>query len=340
MSIFSSISKFPHRPCLGGALFAPACVGAGLMLGSMGALHAQTYPDHTVKIIVAQAPGSSADTVARAVATDLAQRWKVPVFIENKPGANGNIGMDAVAKAPADGYTLGLAVPSVMTVNPFVYKNMPFKPLEDLVPIAQTTSIVFALVVNPEAPIKSVADLIEYAKMRPDGINYSSAGVGNLGHLAGELFAAETGLKMTHIPNKGDTPALLDVMTGQTDMMFVPLPSAIGQIRAGKLRLLAVAAKKRSPAFPDVPTLLEEKQNVVVEGWTGIVANSKTPPAVIETIEKGVQQALADPGVKKIIENQGFETAQSGSKEFTEFVHQESNKWSKVIKRAGIDLKD
>ena len=167
---------------------------------------AQNFPARSIRLVVAQAPGSSADALARSVATKMAEGFKSAVVVDNKPGANGNLGMDLVAKAAPDGYTLGLAGPSVMTVNPYVYKNMPFKPLEDLVGVTQTTSIIFGLHINPKLPVKSVAELVAYAKRQPNGLNYSSAGVGNLGHLAGELFAAQAGIKMTHLPNNGDTP--------------------------------------------------------------------------------------------------------------------------------------
>ena len=308
-----------------------------------GWVHAQTqtYPIRTVKIVVAQAPGSSADALARNVATKLADRWRNSVIVENKPGANGNLGMDYVAKAPADGYTLGLAVPSVMTVNPFFYKNMPFRPLEDLTAVTQTTSIIFGLYTNPRLPVKSVSELIAYAKLQPNGLNYSSAGVGNLGHLAGELFATQAGIKMTHIPNKGDTPGLMDVMGGQTDLMFAPIPSAIAYVKAGRLNLLAVAARKRSLVFPDVATLIElNLPNMVVEGWTGIVAPAATPLAVVEEIQKAVNLVLQEQSVKGAVEQQGFEISGSNSREFSLLLKQESAKWGDLILKSGIKIND
>ncbi len=301
----------------------------------------QAYPSRTVKIVVAQAPGSSADALARNVATKLAERWKNSVIVENKPGANGNLGMDYVAKSTADGYTLGLAVPSVMTVNPFFYKNMPFKPLEDLTAVTQTTSIIFGLFINPKLPVKSVAELLAYAKLQPSGLNYSSAGVGNLGHLAGELFSAQAGIKMTHIPNKGDTPGLMDVMGGQTDLMFAPIPSAINYVKAGRLHLLAVASRKRSAVFPEVPTMIElNLPNVLVEGWTGIVTPAATPPAVVEEIQKAVNLVLQEQSVKAAVEQQGFEIAGSNPREFNLLLKQESAKWGDLIVKSGIKLND
>jgi len=301
--------------------------------------HAQSYPNHTVKIIVAQAPGASPDVVARTLANKLSEVWKTSVVVENKPGANGNLGMDIVAKSAPDGYTLGLVVPSVMVINPYVYKNMPFKPLEDLAPISQISSIIFSLVSNPQRPYQSVDELIAYAKKHPGEINYSSAGVGNLQHLAAELFSIKAGIKMNHIPNKGDSAALVDVMGGQTDLMFVPLASAINQIRAGKLQLLAIPSKKRLSQFPNVPTMMELGQpDILIEGWTGLVAPAGTPENILEDIQKTVRQIVLEGNTKNSIESQGFEVVGSSPKEFKQFLRQESNKWGNVIQKSAINL--
>jgi tripartite-type tricarboxylate transporter receptor subunit TctC len=302
-------------------------------------VYAQNYPNHTVKIIVAQAAGASPDVVARTLASKLTDAWKTSVIVENKPGANGNLGMDLVAKAPPDGYTLGLVVPSVMVVNPYVYKNMPFKPLDDLAPITQISSIIFSLVSNPQRPYQTVDELIAYAKKHPGEINYSSAGVGNLQHLAAELFSIKAGIKMNHIPNKGDSAALVDVMGGQTDIMFVPLASAINQIKAGKLHLMALASKKRVSQFPNVPTMIELGQpDILIEGWTGLVAPAGTPENILEEIQKEVRQIVLEGNTKNSIESQGFEVIASSPKEFKQFLRQESNKWGNVIQKSAINL--
>ena len=299
----------------------------------------QSYPNRTVKIIVAQAAGASPDVVARTLAVKLSDIWKTSVIVENKPGANGNLGMDLVAKAPPDGYTLGLVVPSVMVVNPFVYKNMPFKPLEDLAPITQISSIIFSLVSNPQRPYQSVDELISYAKKHPGEINYSSAGVGNLQHLAAELFSLKAGIKMNHIPNKGDSAALVDVMGGQTDIMFVPLASAFNQIKAGKLQLMALASKKRVSQFPNVPTMIEVGQSdILIEGWTGLVAPAGTPENILEDIQKAVHQIVFEGNTKNSIESQGFEVVGSNPREFKQFLRQESTKWSNVVQKSAINL--
>jgi len=232
-----------------------------------------------------------------------------------------------------------LVVPSVMVINPYVYKNMPFKPLEDLAPISQISSIIFSLVSNPQRPYQSVDELIAYAKKHPGEINYSSAGVGNLQHLAAELFSIKAGIKMNHIPNKGDSAALVDVMGGQTDLMFVPLASAINQIRAGKLQLLAIPSKKRLSQFPNVPTMMELGQpDILIEGWTGLVAPAGTPENILEDIQKTVRQIVLEGNTKNSIESQGFEVVGSSPKEFKQFLRQESNKWGNVIQKSAINL--
>lgn len=306
---------------------------------SNAVVHAQNFPARTVRIIVSQAPGSSADTIARLIATRLSQKWSRSVVVENRPGANGNVGMNAVVRAAPDGYTLGLATPSVMTINPLIYKSMPFRPLEDLVAVVQTTKLVLGLFANPRLPIKTTSELIAYAKTRSEGLNVSSAGVGNLGHLAAELFASQAGVHITHIPNKGDTPGLLDVASGQTDVMFAPLPSGMSLLEGGRLNLIAVASASRSPTFPSVPTLAESGlRNVVTDGWTGVVAPAGTPPAIVVQIQRAVSAVLAEDEVKKSIKHQGFEIAGSSSEEFSALIRQDSKKWGDLIRSSGIKL--
>jgi tripartite-type tricarboxylate transporter receptor subunit TctC len=302
---------------------------------------AEKYPSRPIRLVVANSAGSSADVIARIIAIGLSESYKWNVVVENKPGANGIVGIDLVAKAPADGYTLGLVVPSVMTVNPHVYKNMPFRPLEDLAPITQTTSIIFALVSNPQLPFKNVNDLVSFSKKNDRSLNFSSAGVGNLGHLAAELFSANANIKLTHIPNRGDAAGMLDVMGGHTDLMFVPLASAISHIRSGKLNLLAIASPSRVQQFPDVPTLVEQGfPEVVIQGWTGLVAPSATPLPVINDIHKAVQQILSDNAIKQSIFQQGMETIGSSSNDFKQIMKMESIKWGNLIQQSGLKLNE
>ena len=338
------MTRSRHEPFLSSAALARPM--ARLLLGLAGFITplvapAQVFPERPLKIVVAQAPGSSVDVFARMLSTRLADTWKNPVIVENKPGANGNIGMDLLARSAPDGYTIGVTVPSVMVINPFVYKSLPFKPLEDFVPISQTTSIIFALVTHPKLPVRTVQELVEHARKHPTGMNYSSAGVGNLQHLAAELLAMKTGIKLNHVPNKGDTPAMTDVMAGTTDFMFVPLPSAINHIRSGKLNLVAVAAKKRAGQFPEIPTLIEAGlPDLVIEGWLGLVAPRGTPDATVREIHKTVASIIGEDAVRQRIEAQGFEVVASAPAEFNAFLRQESVKWSEVIRRSDIRLND
>ena len=213
-----------------------------------GSVRAQEYPSKPVRLIVAQPARSSAEIVTRLFAQKLTEAWGQQVIVDNRPGANGIIGMEALAKSRPDGYTLAMAAPSPMTVNQFIYKSLPYKPLEDFAPVTQTTGITFVLVANPNLPVKTVGDLVALAKQKPDGLNYSSPGVGNLSHLGAELLSSEAGVKMRHIPAKGDTPALLDVIAGNTDFTIITLPAAMAHIRSGKLRLVAVCGRSRSAA--------------------------------------------------------------------------------------------
>lgn len=310
---------------------------AGLS-GSQTAL-AQTYPARMVKLVIPQAPGSTADMLARLLASKLSTAWGQQVVVENRSGANGIIGMDYVAKSAPDGYTLGLAAPSTLTINQFVYKNMPFQPLKDLIPVTQTTAIPFALVINAKLPVKNVQELVAYGKQKPNGMNFSSPGTGNLGHLAAELFAEQTGLTMNHIPSRGDTPGLMDVMGGQTDLMFVTLPAAAALLSTGKLRLLAVCGTQRDASVPDVPTLAEAGvPDVVISGWTGLVAPAGTPADIVNKISQDVARQLASPELQASIAQQGSLVVTNTPQVFARFIDSEAQKWSKVVVATKLQL--
>jgi tripartite-type tricarboxylate transporter receptor subunit TctC len=298
---------------------------------------AQDYPARTIRIIVSQAPGSSVDILGRLIAAKLTEAWGQQAVVENRPGANAIIGMELAAKSKPDGYTLAMVVPSAMTVNQYIYKKLPYDPLRDFAPVTQSTVITFVLVVNPSLPVKSVKELVALGKARPDQLSYSSAGIGNLSHLAAELFGLNAGLKAVHVPNKGDTPALLDVMTGQTAYMFSTMPIAVPHLQSGRLRLLAVCGTARTPGFPDVPTLGEAGlRNVVIQGWTGVAAPAGTPAAIIAKVQKEVARNLLMADVKEQLAKQGAEPVGSTPEEFSAFIHAEAEKWSQVITRAGL----
>jgi len=298
---------------------------------------ATEWPNRQVRFIVAQAPGSSADGSARQIAAALAAIWKQPVVVENKAGANGIIGMSAVQQAPPDGYTIGYAAPGNMTVNQFIYKEIPFDPLKDFTPVTQMTSIPFALVVNGKLPVKTVPELIAYIKNKPQGVNYSSAGVGNVGHLAAELFATRAGVKLYHIPNKGDSPALLDVASGTTDFMFLPLPGAMATIRSGNVRLIAVGGRQRIDAFSDVPTLDESGlKGMYVEGWSGVVAPPGLPAGIARKIQADFSKALAEKSVVGYLRTSSPLAVGSTAEQFKSFMDDEAAKWSGVIDSIGL----
>lgn len=308
---------------------------AGLL--AMPARADATYPTRPVRFLLAQAAGSSVDLLIRLIGSKLSDAWNAQVIVENRPGANGIIGMELAAHAKPDGYTLSVAVPSAMTMNPVIYKHLPYRPLEDFAAVTQMTTITFALVVNPSLPVRSVAELITLARTRPGALNYSSAGIGNQQHLAAALFVQRAGVALTHVPNKGETPALLDVIAGETQLMFTTMPAAQPHIQSGKLRLLAVCGPTRSPAFPDIPTLVESGlPDLIVTGWTGIIAPAGVPAAIITRIQESVAHELAAPDLRARLSEQGADPVGSTPADFTAFLRAEAAKWSKVVEDAGL----
>jgi tripartite-type tricarboxylate transporter receptor subunit TctC len=303
---------------------------------------AEPWPTKTVRLVVAQPAGSSADTTARLLAQRLSDAWGQQVVVDNRAGANGIIGMDSVAKSAPDGYTIGFGVPSTMTINQFIYKKMPFNPLEDLMPVTQIGSVPFALLVNPKLPVNNVKELIAYAKSRNGEMNYSSAGIGNIGQLAAELLAMRGGVTMHHIPNKGDSPALLDVIGGQTDMMFAGLPGAVTHVRSGRLRLIAVGGTQRVPSFPDVPTIQESGpafEDVVIQGWNGLVVPAGTPRDIIVKVQQDAAKALDTPEIRaQFNTGTGLIVRVTTPDEFGAFMKAEAGKWSKLIAKLNLQI--
>jgi tripartite-type tricarboxylate transporter receptor subunit TctC len=314
-----------------------ACIAAAAAAAVPAFASAQDYPSQPVRVVVSQGAGSSTDIQARLIAQKLGAVWGQQVYVENKPGANGIIGMQDVARSKPDGYTLGTASPSALTYNQFIYKNLPYKPADDYVPVTQLSTLTFALVVNPEVKATTVQELVALAKQNPDQLNYSSPGVGNLAHLSAELFASEAGIKVRHIPNKGDAPALLDLISGNTQFMISTLPSMLPHIQSGKLRLLAVAGPKRSALLPNVPTIAESGlPNVVIEGWVGMIAPAGTPPAIVTKVQQEVARQLQAGDLKETLAKQGSEGVGSSPEAYAAFLKAESAKWRKVVEHAGL----
>lgn len=303
--------------------------------------HAQTardFPNRPVRIIVPQAAGSGVDLTARVVAQKLADAWGQQFIVDNRPGANGIIGLEAGAKSKPDGYTLSLGVPSSLTMNPYVYKALPYDTLRDFVPITQTATNTFGLVINPALPVKTVADLVALAKARPGELNYGSFGIGNQTHLGGELFSSQIGIRLLHVPYKGETPAVVDLLSGQIAMIFTPMQGVVPHIRTGKLKLLATLGSSRARAFPDVPTMVESGyKTIVITGWTGLLAPAGTPQDIVEKLQKEIAARLLVPETRESMASQGAEPVASTPEQFAAFIRAEMAKWSAVIKRAGLE---
>ncbi|MBV8165193.1 MAG: tripartite tricarboxylate transporter substrate binding protein [Alphaproteobacteria bacterium] len=306
------------------------------LLAPLAGAAAEPYPQRPVRFVIAQAPGSSVDLLTRLIGQKLTEAWGQQVIIENRPGANGIIGMEAAARAKPDGYTLSMGVPSALTMNQTIYKALPYQP-GDFVPVTQTTAIVFAMVVTPSLPAASVAALVALARQKPGTLNFSSAGIGNQTHLAGELFAARAGVALTHVPNKGETPAVLDVIAGETQIMFSTMPIVHPHIKAGKLRLLAICGPGRSAEYPDVPTLEESGfPGLIVTGWTGIVAPVGTPTEIVDTIQQTVARQILTPEMRATLAQQGAEPVGGTPTQFAALIAADTAKWTPVIERAGL----
>ncbi|MDB5812165.1 MAG: hypothetical protein JWN94_4287 [Betaproteobacteria bacterium] len=317
---------------LGGALCALAIVSAA------NAQTAKDFPNRPVRIIVPQAAGSGVDLTARVAAQKLSDAWGHQFVVDNRPGANGIIGLDAGAKAKPDGYTLSLGVPSSLTMNPYVYKTLPYDTLRDFAPITQTASNTFGLVINPALPVKNVKDLVALAKARPGELNFGSFGIGNQTHLGGELFSSQIGIRLLHVPYKGETPAVVDLLSGQIAMIFTPMQGAVPHLRSGKLKLLATLGNSRARAFPDAPTMVESGyKTIVITGWTGLLAPTGTPHDIIEKLQREIAARLLVPETRDVMSNQGAEPVASTPEQFAAFIRVEMAKWSAVIKQAGLE---
>jgi tripartite-type tricarboxylate transporter receptor subunit TctC len=297
------------------------------------------YPNRPIRIIVPQAAGSGVDLQARVLAQKMGELWGQQGVVENRPGANAIIGMEAAAKAAPDGYTLVYAPVSSLTTNAFIYKKLPYDVLRDFAPITQTAANPLGAVVNPASGIKSIKDLVARAKAHPGQINYGSFGIGNMTHLMGVLLSIAADIKMTHVPYRGQTPAITDVLSGQIPLAFTTTAGVTDFVEAGKLDLLATFGEKRDEQFPATPTPTEAGYpNVVVVGWSGLLAPAGVPPQIIRKLHGGMVKALAMPDVKEAILKQGSKAVSSSSPEaFARYIRSESEKFYPVIKAAGLE---
>jgi len=313
------------------------------MLAMSGVAQAQdaaaAYPDRPVKVIVPFPPGGATDIVGREISDRLARALGQPFVVENRSGASGNIGMEAAARAPADGYTLVVGAPQTLTINPQLFKSNPFNPQKELDPIVVVATVPNVLIINPKLPVSSVKELIAYAKERPGKVNYGSSSIGGTPHLSSELFKSMTKTDIMHIPYRGSSPALTDLMGGQIDMMFDNLPASLPQIKSGRVKALAVTTRQRSDAAPELPTMEEAGvPGFESQGWFSLLAPAGTPRPILEKINAEVNKILATDSFKERLANVGAQPKGGSIADFRELLDTETRRWSKVIEFADIKV--
>lgn len=320
-----------------GSIASAVVLGAGL-LGGTSAL-AQAYPTKPVTIIVPFAAGGTTDILARIIGQALTAELGQSVVVDNRAGAGGNIGGQAAAKAAPDGHTLFMGTVGTHAINASLYKKMPFDPVKDFAPLTRVANVPNLLVANPAQPYKSVKDLIAYAKANPGKVNFGSSGNGSSIHLSGELFKSLAKVDMQHVPYKGSAPAVTDLLGNQIGIMFDNMPSAIQHVRSGSLVPLAVTTAKRSPELPNVPTIAEAGvPGYEATSWFGMFAPAGTPAPVLAKLNAAIVKLLAQPDVKKKINEQGAEVYSETPEQFAAFIQAESVKWGKVVKESGASL--
>jgi tripartite-type tricarboxylate transporter receptor subunit TctC len=335
MSIQNRLQPLTRRDCLA-ALAALAAPGA--------AFSESAWPAKPVRIVVPFAPGGTTDILARAMAPELSRGFGQPFVVDNKPGAGGNVGADQVAKSAADGYTLLMGTVGTHAINQSLYPKMPFDPIKDFAPVTLVAGVPNVLVMNPAraeaAQIHNVADLIRYAKANPGRLNMASSGNGTSIHLSGELFKRMTGTFLVHFPYRGSGPALLDLIGGTMDLMFDNLPSALPQIKAGKLTALGVTTAQRSAALPEVPTIAEAGpvKGFDASSWFGLLAPAGTPADIVNRIQQESAKALGTPALKERLLSQGAIPSGMPPAEFVAFIAAETKKWAQVVKQSGAKV--
>ena len=307
---------------------------ASLVVAASTAAEAQNYPTRPVRWVVPYPPGGATDIMARLIGNRLSDKLGQQFVIENKPGAGNNIGTESVVHAPADGYTVLLVNPA-NAINASLYAKLNFNFIRDIAPVAGISRVPNVMTVNPEVPAKTVAEFIAYAKANPGKINMASSGNGTSVHLSGEMFKAMTGVEMQHVPYRGSAPAMTDLIAGQVQVIFDNMPSVLQHIKAGKLRALAVTTTARSAELPDVPTVAETVKDYEASAWFGMGAPKNTPKEIIATLNKAINEVLAEPAMKTRLAELGAVPIVVTPEEFGKVVQDETDKWEKVVKFAG-----
>ena len=312
-----------------------ACAAAGAFV-AVGAQAQEAWPAKPIRFVVPYLAGGTTDLVARTTGDYVSKKLGQPVVVENRPGAGGNIGMEAVAKAAPDGYTIGFGAISTNALNPHIYKKMAFDPRKDFTGVSLLGYSTIVLEVAPSVPARNVAEFIAYAKTKP-GLTYGTAGAGTSMHLAGAMFGQMTGTELTHVPYKGSAPGINDLLGGHLPVMFDNLPASLPHIQAGKLRALAVAGKARSPSLPDVPTLAEAGlKGYGVDPWFGVFGPAGMNPKVTERLSEAFREALADPAVKDKLVKAGFTPEGSTGAALDQLAHSEYERLGKVARAAAM----
>jgi tripartite-type tricarboxylate transporter receptor subunit TctC len=336
--------KINRRTAIGRMAMAPGAIAASL--GTLGASQAQAqtpagpaFPDHPIRLVVPYAAGGSADTLARALAKQMQIDMGQPVFVENKPGGNTAIGAQAVAAAPADGYTLLVCTGSTVVTNPMLYPKLTYDPARDLAAVARIAVSPLVVAVNPALPAANLAEFIRLARAKPGKLNYASTGTGSVIHLASLLLESQAGIEMVHIPFNGSAPAIAAVLGGQVEMFSDSIASSLPHIKAGKMRALAVTTAERLKVLPDVPAVAETFPGFDVSAWYGVMAPAKTPPAVIARVNAAIAKAMADKGYREQFEAMGLVIpASTNAPAFAELIRRERDKWGPLIKAKNITL--
>lgn len=309
-----------------------ACAASTLSFG-------QAWPSKPIRLVVPFPAGGGTDIIAREVSQKITEATKWSFIVDNKPGSGGAIGLDNVAKSPADGYNLVLGQTSNLAINPSLYKKLPYDPVKDLTPVSMVASSPMTLVVATDSPYKSLTDLVSAAKAKPGSINFASSGNGTVGHLTMELFQKEAGIKLAHIPYKGAAQATVDVIGGQVQIYVSSIPTVMGNIKNGKMRSLAVTSLKRVDDLPQTPTISESGyKGFEAATWFGILGPAKLPKETIARLNAEINKALQNPELLKKLSDQGADVAGSTPDQFSKFIRGEMSKWGKVVKESGASI--
>ncbi len=315
--------------------FAVISILTAISAGLSAPLRADNYPSKPITLIAVFGPGSASDTICRVIAQPLSAALKESVIVENRPGASGALAAFYVARAAADGYTLLMATNSPLSAVPFLMKNVTYDPVNDFTAVSRVGSFTLMLVVNPSLPVRTVKELIEYAKANPGKLSFASANTSGI--VAGETLAHWAEIDMLHVPYKSSPPAIQDVLAGRVSMMFTDLTTGMPHVRSGALRALAVTRLHRSSLLPELPTLDEAGvTGFDMDSWAGIVAPAYTPPAIVTQLNRELRRIIDDPAIKSTLGNVGFEAFSSSPDEFADFVKVQLGKWGKMVKDAGI----